>query len=81
MLADAIPSIASVNLKQLGFSPYYENQFHWTPWLRTVAGIRADICNFDVRTSPVAIPATRRTPSPAQSSASFSALGRKRSYT
>jgi hypothetical protein len=34
---------------ETGVSPYFENQFHWTSWLRTVAGIRADIYHFDVR--------------------------------
>jgi outer membrane receptor protein involved in Fe transport len=27
---------------------YLENQTHWTPWLRTIAGLRGDLFGFDV---------------------------------
>jgi len=31
-----------------GLSPWAQNTFHWTPWLRSVLGLRADVYAFDV---------------------------------
>lgn len=30
-------------------SPYLQNETHWNDWLRTIAGLRADVFTFDVR--------------------------------
>jgi len=36
-------------IAQTSLSPYVQNETHWTPWLRTIAGARGDLFFFDVR--------------------------------
>lgn len=38
-------------VRQTGVGMYVENDTRWTPWLRTVAGLRADHFSFDVNSS------------------------------
>ena len=45
----SILSTTTLNdITETSFSPYVENQTHWTSWLRTIIGLRSDIFNFDV---------------------------------
>ena len=32
----------SIDITETSASPYLENQTHWTPWLRTILGLRSD---------------------------------------
>jgi outer membrane receptor protein involved in Fe transport len=41
-------TFASTN--ETSLSPYVQNVTHWTPWLRTIAGARADLFWFDTAT-------------------------------
>lgn len=36
------------SISQTSLSPWLQNETHWTPWLRTIAGVRSDIFFFDV---------------------------------
>ncbi len=38
-------------VKELAAAPYYENRIRWSPTFRSIAGLRYDIYNFDVRSS------------------------------
>ena len=38
-------------VKQSSFALYAQNSLQWLPWLRTVAGVRADFYRFDVNSS------------------------------
>jgi hypothetical protein len=37
------------NVTQLNAAPYFQNRVQWTDWFRTVAGLRWDYFNFNVR--------------------------------
>ena len=36
------------SISQTSLSPWLQNETRWTPWLRTIAGVRSDIVFFDV---------------------------------
>jgi hypothetical protein len=36
------------SIVETGGSPYFENQTHWTPWFRTILGLRGEFAWFDV---------------------------------
>jgi hypothetical protein len=38
------------SISETSLSPYVQNVTHWTPWLRTIAGARADVFWFDTAT-------------------------------
>jgi hydrogenase/urease accessory protein HupE len=62
---DIIPDIALIHtesrrqlntirrdkVNEFSIGVYAQNEFHWTDWLRTRAGVRGDIYNFDVSSS------------------------------
>lgn len=38
-------------VQEASYSPYFENRVRWTPWFRSVAGLRFDPYSFDVQSS------------------------------
>lgn len=44
-------TIRQDNVQESSFAPYLENRVRWTPWLRSVAGLRYDTYLFDVDSS------------------------------
>ena len=44
-----LASVRSDRVREMGSGLFAEAESHWSPWLRTVLGIRADAYDFDVR--------------------------------
>ncbi|AKU25167.1 TonB-dependent receptor [Massilia sp. NR 4-1] len=41
-------TVSESKVKEASLAAYYENTLHWTPWLRSIAGLRYDSYRFDV---------------------------------
>jgi hypothetical protein len=39
------------DVNQLSLSPYFETREQWAPWLRSIAGVRYDVYNFNVESN------------------------------
>jgi outer membrane receptor protein involved in Fe transport len=52
-----IATLIDADVAELSLSPYAEEDTHWTDWLRTVIGLRADYFNFAVNNDRSAGPA------------------------
>jgi outer membrane receptor protein involved in Fe transport len=49
--AGAPGELSDGSVKQISYSVFARNSTQWTPWLRTVAGVRGDFYDFDVEST------------------------------